>query len=119
MLEARPMAVVADLSRRVVQIEVDVAGTLGFDPALERRIGRLVGAGVVVAVACPAPFLPVRNLAAFDGFCGAAPPHHAREKLADGGGGRPGTEVSYAHTRMPTSALVEAKIFSPSLTLSK
>ena len=46
------------------------------------------------------------------------PPHRPLKCLEERRGGRPGTEVFYAHTVMPTSALVEAKIFSPSLTLS-
>jgi hypothetical protein len=56
----------ADRIRRVVEIEVDPAGTLLLDPALESAVGCLIIAGIGVPLLGPAALLPVRNLAALD-----------------------------------------------------
>src|SRR5665213_1772636 len=100
------------------KIKVDVAEPFLFDPAVKRCVGSLIRSRVLVSVAGPAALPPIWDLTAQDGNGGGMPPHHPREDLADGIGGRPGAELLYPHTAMPTSALVEAKIFSPSFTLS-
>src|SRR5437667_8250626 len=90
-----------------------------FDVTDECGVRGLVAAAIDVILPGPATCLPIRDLAALDRDGGALPPHHARHEAANGSGGRAGAEVFYAHSaRTPTSALVEAKIFSPSLTLS-
>src|SRR5579862_5807146 len=119
MLETGPMAVATDRLRRVIKVEIDVAGSLLLNPALKCAVARLIIAGVNAALARPALLLPIRHLAALDGDCGGVPPHRPRENVADGSGGRPCADFPYTHSASaPTSALVEAKIFSPSLTLS-
>jgi hypothetical protein len=66
MLEAGPVAVALDFLRGMVEVEVDVARTLLFDPPLKRAIGCLVVAGVGVTLPGPAALLPIGNLAALD-----------------------------------------------------
>src|SRR5450759_4657517 len=113
------MAVAADFIRGHVQPKIDVPATVLCDLSRKCPVRGLIAADVGVALARPPAFLPVGNLAALDDSSGAVPPHQPRKHLADGSGGRPGAEVLYAHCcSTPTSALVEANIFSPSLTLS-
>lgn len=115
--KTNPMAVAPDLGRGVMEKEIAARPTL-FDIALKRSVRSLIRSRVIGAVVPPAALLPIRNLAALYGNSGAVPPHHPRDRVADGNGSRPGAEFSYAHTVMPTSAFVELKIFSPSFTLS-
>ena len=116
MLEASPMAVSPDFSGWAVEIEVKESGSILLDPSLKCGVGRLIGARVFISVERPAALLPVRNLAARDRRSGALPPRDPFKKTRKSGGGRPNTEVFYAHpTGTPTSAFVDAKIFSPSL----
>src|ERR1035437_990224 len=118
-LETHPMAVAADFVRGHIQPEIDVPATVLCDLSRKGPVRGLIAADVGVALVRPAAFLPVGNLAALDDSSGAVPPRQPRKHLADGSGGRPGAEVPYAHHgSTPTSALVEAKIFFPSLTLS-
>ena len=118
-LEAGPVAVAADFVGRGIQQKMHMPSAMLDDPPGESCIRSLVAATIGVPVAGPASLPPIGNLAALDRSGGAVPPQDARKHLANRSGGRPGAEVSYAHSlSTPTSALVEAKIFSPSLTLS-
>ena len=118
-LKTSPVAVPLDFGGRVVQQKVNVTAAMFLDVTPESGVLGLIVAGIRVTLARPAALLPIRNLAALDRNCGAVPPHHSREPLANRNGGGPGAEILYAHHRSsPTSALVEANIFSPSLTLS-
>src|SRR5438067_1405316 len=74
-LEARPVAVSADLGGRGMEEKADVAGDLLFGPALKGPVGRLVGAAVCISLLRPAASLPVGNLLALDPNSGAVPPH--------------------------------------------
>src|SRR5205085_6059117 len=116
--KAGPVAVMLHLVGRLVDIEREKPSPVLVNGAAERTIWCLVRAGVAVAVLYPAALLPVGNLAAVHEFDFCAVPNHPRACLADGLRYRPAGQYLYAHAGNPTSALVEAKIFSPSLTLS-
>ena len=89
------------------------------DVAEERARVGLVVAPCTCSPRHPPALLPVGNLAALDRYRRAVAPHHPREQFAERCGSRPVYRVSYAQrANTPTSALVDAKIFSPSLTLS-
>src|SRR5258707_10113345 len=118
MLEADPVAMLLDFGRGLVEQEFDVVAGVLHDLTKGGAVPRPVASGVGVALAGPAPLLPVGNLLALDWNDGALPPHHPGHEVPEGCRNRAGGCDLHAHASTPTSALVEAKIFSPSLTLS-
>lgn len=79
LLETRPMAVLLNRFRRLVQIEIDVIAAMVNGLSEKGRKLRLVAACVGIAVARPASFLPVGQYAPLHLYGGAVPPNHARE----------------------------------------
>jgi hypothetical protein len=62
--------------------------------------------------------LPVRQFPSTDDFRRRSRTPQGPTPFREAIGNRTRTGNDYAHARLPTSALVEAKTFSPSLTLS-
>src|SRR5262245_30714597 len=104
--------------RWIEEIEAEKVRTAIFDLATERAVSGLILARVAVTVACPAAVLPVRNLAPLDRLERTRSRTERSAPALQTVGQSPRAGDDHAHARLPTSAFVEAKIFSPSLTLS-
>jgi len=85
----------------------------GLDLATISDPHGLVEKGVVLLSGYPKPYGSQEQLIAdLRAFI------HRYVDVANGNGGGPGAEFFYAHTAIPTSAFVDAKIFSPSFTFA-
>jgi hypothetical protein len=113
-LEAGPVASGANFLGWVKHVKIEIDSVAVFNQPRKSAVTRLIIAKIDVSAANPSPFLPVGYFPAPDNLgLGMGPQSGPKCPVK-----QPRSEFRYAHARTPTSALVEAKSFSPSFTLS-